>query len=164
MAQGSAQPVAVQHGLLGAQAARGDPEGRDPAPAQQAALAAGREGLSVRNGPGATRAALAVAAALVLTACGASSTPAPIGSASGSGLILMSLHDGTQLGAAAVGSDPVAVIASSDGHVAFVADSAPGDVYAVTIPALTVMWRQHVGGSPFGLLLHGSRLLVSLFA
>jgi len=58
----------------------------------------------------------------------------------------------------------VAVIVSADGRAAYVADSSPGDVYAVSVPALTVMWRQHVGGSPFGLLLHSGHLFVSLFA
>ncbi len=65
---------------------------------------------------------------------------------------------------APVGSDVVAVIVSDDGNTAYVADSAPGDVYAVRLPALTVKWKQHVGGAPFGLLLHGGRLFVSLFA
>lgn len=62
-----------------------------------------------------------------------------------------------------MGSDPVAVIVSEDGHTAFVADSAPGDVYAVRLPALSIAWKQHVGGAPFGLLLHNGSLFVSLF-
>jgi hypothetical protein len=57
----------------------------------------------------------------------------------------------------------VAVIVSDDGQLAFAADSAPGDVYAVRLPGLQVAWRQHVGGAPFGLLLHAGRLFVSLF-
>ncbi len=63
-----------------------------------------------------------------------------------------------------VGSDPVAVIVSSDGLTAFMADSSPGDVYAVALPQGTVRWTTHVGGAPFGLLEYGGLLLVSLFA
>ena len=58
----------------------------------------------------------------------------------------------------------VAVIVSEDGKTAYVADSAPGDVYAVRLPSLQVAWKQHVGGAPFGLLLHQERLFVSLFS
>ncbi len=57
----------------------------------------------------------------------------------------------------------MAVIVSDDGNMAYVADSAPGDVYAVRLPSLRVAWTQHVGGAPFGLLLHQGRLFVSLF-
>ena len=63
-----------------------------------------------------------------------------------------------------VGTDPVAVIVAPDGTMAYLADSSPGDVYAVRVPALTVAWKQHVGGAPFGLLLNGARLYVSLFS
>ena len=80
------------------------------------------------------------------------------------GLVLLSLTDGAKKSEAAIGSDPVAVITSPDGHTAYVADSSPGDVYAVDLPGLVVSWRAHTGGSPFGLLLHGGRLYVSLFA
>jgi len=73
------------------------------------------------------------------------------------------LKDGSQRASAAIGSDVVAVIVSDDGSTAFVADSSPGDVYAVRLPDLTVRWKQHVGGAPFGLLLHAGRLFVSLF-
>ena len=62
-----------------------------------------------------------------------------------------------------MGTDPVAVIVSADGAFAYVADSAPGDVYAVSIPGLKVTWKQHVGGAPFGLLLQSGSLFVSLF-
>ena len=62
-----------------------------------------------------------------------------------------------------MGSDVVAVIVSDDGQTAYLADSAPGDVYAVRLPSLQVAWKHHVGGAPFGLLLHAGRLLVSLF-
>jgi DNA-binding beta-propeller fold protein YncE len=55
------------------------------------------------------------------------------------------------------------VTVSADGAVAYVADSAPGDVYAVRVPGLTVVWKQHVGGAPFGLLLQSGSLFVSLF-
>jgi hypothetical protein len=47
--------------------------------------------------------------------------------------------------------------------MAYLADSTPGDVYAVRVPALTVAWKQHVGGAPFGLLTDGAQLYVSLF-
>jgi outer membrane protein assembly factor BamB len=56
------------------------------------------------------------------------------------------------------------VIVSEDGRTAYVADSAPGDVYAVGIPGLQVAWKQHLGGAPFGLLLNQGRLFVSLFS
>jgi DNA-binding beta-propeller fold protein YncE len=81
-----------------------------------------------------------------------------------SGLVLISLQDGSAIGSASIGSDPVAVVVSGDGAMAYMADSAPGDVYAVTIPELKVAWKHHVGGAPFGLLLHEDRLLVSLFS
>jgi DNA-binding beta-propeller fold protein YncE len=96
-------------------------------------------------------------------ACG--STPASTARAfPATGLVLLSLNDGSQRGSASIGSDPVAVIASADGAMAYVADSAPGDVYAVTVPALKVAWKAHVGGAPFGLLLHAGKLFVSLFS
>jgi DNA-binding beta-propeller fold protein YncE len=79
------------------------------------------------------------------------------------GLVLLSLKDGTPRGSASVGSDVVAVIVSDDGKTAYMADSAPGDVYAVHLPNLEVAWKDHVGGAPFSLLLHGGRLFVSLF-
>lgn len=78
-------------------------------------------------------------------------------------MVLLSLTDGKEQGSAALGKDPVAVIVSDDGKTAYVADSAPGDVYAVRLPDLQVAWKQHVGGAPFGLLLHQGRLFVSLF-
>ena len=56
------------------------------------------------------------------------------------------------------------MIVSDDGRTAYVADSSPGDVYAVKLPDLHVSWRTHTGGAPFGLLLHDSRLFVSLFS
>jgi hypothetical protein len=77
--------------------------------------------------------------------------------------VLLSLKDGTSRGSASVGKDVVAVIVSDDGKTAYLADSAPGDVYAVRLPGLQVAWKQHVGGAPFGLLLHDGRLFVSLF-
>ena len=78
--------------------------------------------------------------------------------------MLLSLKDGAVLSSESVGSDPVAVIVADDGKTAFVADSSPGDVYAVRLPGLKEAWKRHVGGSPFGLLLHGGSLFVSLFA
>ncbi len=77
---------------------------------------------------------------------------------------MLSLKDGTPRAAAPVGSDVVAVIISDDGRTAYLADSAPGDVYAVRLPELKVAWKHHVGGAPFGLLLHSGRLFVSLFS
>jgi DNA-binding beta-propeller fold protein YncE len=74
------------------------------------------------------------------------------------------LKDGSQRASASIGSDPVAVIVSEDGATAYLADSSPGDVYAVRLPRLTVAWKHHVGGAPFGLLLHGGSLFVSLFS
>jgi outer membrane protein assembly factor BamB len=109
---------------------------------------------------------------LALTACGGGSTPgagtstptATSHSYPATGLVLLSLTDGTYRASASVGSDPVAVIVSGDGAIAYVADSSPGDVYAVRLADLSVAWKQHVGGAPFGLLLHGGRLFVSLFS
>jgi hypothetical protein len=80
------------------------------------------------------------------------------------GLVLLSLDDGTLRSSASIGTDPVAVVVSRDGTMAYLADSSPGDVYAVRVPGLTVAWKQHVGGAPFGLLLDGVRLYVSLFS
>ena len=97
-----------------------------------------------------------------MAACGGSAPVSKPGYPE-SGLVLLSIKDGTLRGSAPIGKDPVAVIVSSDGRMAYVADSAPGDVYAVSLPDLHVAWKQHVGGAPFGLLLHGGRLFVSLF-
>ena len=69
-----------------------------------------------------------VAAACVLLAACTSSAPAP---APETGLVLLSLEDGTRKAEAIIGSDPVAVIVSDDGRTAYLADSSPGDVYAV---------------------------------
>jgi DNA-binding beta-propeller fold protein YncE len=57
----------------------------------------------------------------------------------------------------------VAVTVSADGAFAYVADSEPGDVYAVKLPGLEVAWKAHVGGAPFGLLLQSGSLFVSLY-
>jgi DNA-binding beta-propeller fold protein YncE len=78
--------------------------------------------------------------------------------------VLLSLTDGSRHASASIGTDPVAVIVSDDGATAYLADSSPGDVYAVRLPELSVAWKQHVGGAPFGLLLHAGRLFVSLFS
>ncbi|HET7338109.1 MAG TPA: hypothetical protein VFK22_01060 [Candidatus Dormibacteraeota bacterium] len=77
--------------------------------------------------------------------------------------MLLSLRDGSVQSSATVGSDPVAVIESADGRTAYVADSAPGDVYAVGLPDLKIRWKSHTGGAPFGLLLHLGRLYTSLY-
>ncbi len=103
-------------------------------------------------------------AALLAIACGgATPTPAVSRSYPATGLVLISLDDGARRASATIGTDAVAVIVSSDGTTAYLADSSPGDVYAVRVPELTVAWKQHVGGAPFGLLLDGARLFVSLF-
>jgi hypothetical protein len=100
---------------------------------------------------------------IALAACGGAA-PASKAAYPESGLVLLSIKDGTQRSSASIGKDPVAVIVSDDGRTAYLADSAPGDVYAVSLPNLPIAWKQHVGGAPFGLLLHGGRLLVSLFS
>jgi len=79
-----------------------------------------------------------------------------------SGLVLLT-PTGSVIQSAQVGSDVVAVTVSDDGKLAYVADSAPGDVYAVELPDLQVKWKEHVGGAPFGLLIHGARLYVSTY-
>jgi DNA-binding beta-propeller fold protein YncE len=104
-----------------------------------------------------------VAAGLLAVAGSSSGPPAPSRDYPATGIVLLSLKDGALRGSASVGTDPVAVVVSADGKTAYTADSAPGDVYAVGLPGLEVIWKTHVGGSPFGLLLHGGRLFVSLF-
>ncbi|HKC19096.1 MAG TPA: hypothetical protein VKE27_05630 [Candidatus Dormibacteraeota bacterium] len=79
------------------------------------------------------------------------------------GLVLMSLRDGSMRSGASIGGDPVAVTLSDDGKTAYVADSTPGDVYAVSLPNFHVHWKTHTGGAPFGLLVHGGRLYVTLY-
>jgi DNA-binding beta-propeller fold protein YncE len=101
---------------------------------------------------------------LVAAACGGHSPAPAVQGYPESGLALLSLNDGSARGSASIGSDPVAVIVSDDGATAFLADSAPGDVYAVRLPGLQVAWKHHVGGAPFGLLLRGGHLFVSLFS
>jgi outer membrane protein assembly factor BamB len=98
---------------------------------------------------------------LLVASCSASTSSAQHETG---GLVLLSLSDGAKKAEANIGSDPVAVITSTDGHTAYVADSSPGDVYAVKLPDLKVTWRAHTGGNPFGLLLHDGRLFVSLFS
>jgi DNA-binding beta-propeller fold protein YncE len=99
---------------------------------------------------------------VLAVACG--STPdSTVHAFPATGLVLLSLSDGSQRGSAAIGSDPVAVIVSADGAHAYVADSAPGDVYGVTLPNLKVAWKQHLGGAPFGLMLLSGSLFVSLY-
>ena len=102
---------------------------------------------------------------MALASC-AGSAPAPAAASPpypATGLVLLSLTDGSKRASASIGTDPVAVIASADGSFAYVADSAPGDVYGVKLPDLKVAWRQHVGGAPFGLLLQSGSLFVSLY-
>lgn len=101
---------------------------------------------------------------MALVACGGgTTTSAAARPYPAAGIVLLSLQDGSRVAAATIGSDPVAVIVSDDGTTAYLADSAPGDVYAVRLPGLAVAWKQHVGGAPFGLLLQRGRLFVSLF-
>ncbi|HKB33114.1 MAG TPA: hypothetical protein VKF16_04540 [Candidatus Dormibacteraeota bacterium] len=100
---------------------------------------------------------------IAAVACGTTPTSATIAYPE-TGLVLLALKDGTPRASAPVGSDVVAVIVSDDGKTAYLADSAPGDVYAVTLPELKVAWKHHVGSAPFGLLLHGGHLFVSLFS
>ena len=97
----------------------------------------------------------------MLAACGAAQSAGP--SYPQTGLVLLSLRDGSFKSSVAVGADPVAVTLSDDGRIAYVADSAPGDVYAVSLPDLKVRWKSHTGGAPFGLLMHLGRLYVSLY-
>ncbi len=102
---------------------------------------------------------------MALAGCGAqANAPTYAASYPATGLVLLSLKDGSRVASATVGSDPVAVTVSDDGRTAFVADSAPGDVYAVRVPELKVLWKSHVGGAPFGLLLRQGRLFVSLYS
>lgn len=79
------------------------------------------------------------------------------------GLVLLTPTGGF-IRSATIGSDPVAVTLSDDGKLAYVADSSPGDVYAVRLPGLAVVWERHLGGAPFGLLVHGGHLYVSLYS
>jgi len=99
-----------------------------------------------------------------LAACSGSTQQAaqPV-AAPATGIVLLSLQDGSQKGSATIGTDTVAVTVSDDGRVAYLADSSPGDVYAADLPSLDVKWKSHVGDAPFGLLMFGGHLLVSLF-
>jgi len=99
---------------------------------------------------------------VAILACGGSA-PASKPAYPETGLVLLSIKDGAPRGSASIGKDIVAVALSDDGRLAYLADSAPGDVYAVSLPNLHVAWKQHVGGAPFGLLQRGARLYVSLF-
>jgi DNA-binding beta-propeller fold protein YncE len=104
-----------------------------------------------------------VAALVALAGCGSSTPAASTHQYPATGLVLLSLTDGSKRAAASIGTDPVAVIVSDDGAMAYVADSSPGDVYGVRVPDLKVAWKQHVGGAPFGLRLHAGGLFVSLY-
>ncbi|MEP6751349.1 MAG: hypothetical protein ABI959_01215 [Candidatus Dormiibacterota bacterium] len=100
---------------------------------------------------------------MAFAGCGGSAPAASSQPYPATGLVLLSLTDGSKRASASIGTDPVAVIASADGSFAYVADSAPGDVYGVKLPDLKLAWRQHVGGAPFGLLLNSGSLFVSLY-
>jgi outer membrane protein assembly factor BamB len=96
---------------------------------------------------------------MTVAACGGSSGPGvPV-----SGLLLLDLRNGTPVASLSVGSDVVAVTLSADGSVAYVADSSPGAVYAVKLSTRRILWRAQVGGAPFGLVIAGGRLAVSLY-
>ncbi len=77
--------------------------------------------------------------------------------------MLLDLGSGAQVASLSVGRDAVAVALSADGQTAYVADSAPGDVYAVKLSQRRVLWRSHTGGAPFGVLENGGRVYVSLY-
>lgn len=98
----------------------------------------------------------------MIAACGEASAPA--GRVPDTGLVLLDLKSGATIASLSVGSDPVAVTLSDDGATAYLADSAPGDVYAVDVAKRSVRWRAHVGGAPFGLLVHNGHLIVSLYS
>jgi hypothetical protein len=85
---------------------------------------------------------VAFATFLAVACGGATSTSAPAGhSYPATGLVLLSLDDGAQRASATIGADAVAVIVSGDGRMAYLADSSPGDVYAVRVPELMVAWK-----------------------
>jgi DNA-binding beta-propeller fold protein YncE len=96
----------------------------------------------------------------MLAACGGDSSAPVVPS---SGLVLLNLETGAQVASLSVGSDAVAVALSEDGAVAYVADSAPGDVYAVRLSQRRILWRSHTGGAPFGVLEHAGRVFVTLY-
>ena len=100
-------------------------------------------------------------AAATLAGChGTTAAAVPVPS---TGLLLLDLESGAPIASVAVGSDAVAVAVSGDGRFAYLADSAPGDVYAVALPSGHVAWKTHVGGAPFGMVLHAGTLYVTLF-
>jgi DNA-binding beta-propeller fold protein YncE len=98
---------------------------------------------------------------VLVAACGSTTAAAVVPS---SGLLLLDLGSGAQVASLSVGADAVAVALSEDGSVAYVADSAPGDVYAVRLSQRRVLWRSHTSGAPFGVLAHGGRVFVSLYS
>jgi len=95
----------------------------------------------------------------MLAGCGDSSAPGP----PDSGLVLLDLNSGAHVASLSVGRDAVAVALSADGQTAYVADSSPGDVYAVKLSQRRVMWRSHTGGAPFGVIENAGRVYVSLY-
>lgn len=96
---------------------------------------------------------------MLVAACGSTPAAAP----SDSGLVLLDLKTGARVASMSVGADAVAVNLSADGAVAYVADSAPGDVYAVQLSQRRILWRTHTGGAPFAVLEHAGRVHVSLY-
>jgi sugar lactone lactonase YvrE len=77
--------------------------------------------------------------------------------------VLLSTRDGSVRSSAPVGKDLVAITLSDNGSTAFLADSKPGDVYAVGVPDLEQRWRRHLGAAPFGMLVHKGLLFVTLY-
>lgn len=100
---------------------------------------------------------------MVAFACGGPANATSPAWPPATGLVLLSLRDGTVRAHTTLGTDPVAVIVSDDGTAAYIADSSPGDVYAVSLPDLKALWTSHVGGAPFALLMHAGRLYVTLY-
>ncbi|MGA8923051.1 MAG: hypothetical protein WB682_07885, partial [Candidatus Dormiibacterota bacterium] len=78
---------------------------------------------------------------MALVACGDAMSAPAAAPYPATGIVLLSLKDGARVAAASIGSDPVAVIVSDDGTTAYLADSSPGDVYAVRLPGLAVAWK-----------------------
>lgn len=78
-------------------------------------------------------------------------------------MLVLSLADGSEKGRLSLGQDPVAVAVDEAAAVAYVSDNVAGDVYAVGLDPVRVLWKTTVGGRPGPLLLLRGRLYVSLF-
>lgn len=106
------------------------------------------------------RSVVVVAALLLLYGCGAS---APEAASIRAGIVLLSLRDGSLVGARELGDDPVAVAVTADGRTAFVSDNRGGVVRAVSLPSMRVLWETPIGGRPGPILVTFDSLLVSLY-